>query len=69
MIKFDTWITISGYRVYLDERGRVNRGISADGQKPLYPYRRDRSGGYDLDQGMTPAAFRSGVTRGTVILT
>ena len=63
------WAVVAGYDVYVDEHGHVNRGITPDGQRPLYPYRWDRQlKVWSRDKRMTPAAVRAGIRRGTVTM-
>lgn len=61
----DGWHKIKGYDVYI-EGGRIIRGLSADGQKTTYPYRKCRSGGWDNVSGISINAFRAGWRRGTI---
>ena len=66
----DGWHNICGYSVYV-EGGYILRGIDTDsngGQIPVYVYRASRHGGYDREERITPAAFRAGMARGTVIM-
>lgn len=60
----DGWKVISGYEVYIED-GKVLRGISSR-NTTVYPYRRCRHGGWDNVSGLSMAAFRSGVRRGTI---
>lgn len=60
----DGWTRIAGYTVYVED-GRVRRGVKNDGQETSYPYIASKQGGWDLDQSMTPDAFRAKVRRGT----
>lgn len=53
----DGWHRIAGYDVYI-ENGYIKRGKTDDGQRPLWPYRAGKYGGWDLDQYMTPDNFR-----------
>ncbi len=61
------WHDIAGYHVYV-EGNKVVRGLSDDRQLAVYPYRDNPHGGYDLDQNMSPDAFRAAVKRGTVTM-
>lgn len=53
------WTTISGYDVFVED-GKVMRGYGCN------VYRACKDGGWDLDNGITVAAFRAGVARGTI---
>ena len=61
------WHIIAGSNVYV-ENGFVVRGLSKDSLEPLFIYRISRRGGYDMEYKITPAAFRAGMKRGTVVL-
>lgn len=63
----DGWHIVCGYEVYVED-GCILRGISGNGsnQKPTYPYRACRHGGWDNAYGITVSAFRSAFRRGTV---
>jgi len=64
------WKIAGGYEVYVEE-GKVFRGIKSDHNGhdvPAYPYRQAKSGGWDLISGISLAAFRAGVRRGTMKL-
>ena len=63
----DGWHTISGYKVYI-EGGTIRRALSPDAQRPLYVYRKSRRGGWDLEEKITPDAFRAGLRRETITL-
>lgn len=66
----DGWHKICGWDVYV-EGGYILRGIDTDrngSQIPVYVYRTSRHGGYDREERITPAAFRAGLKRGTIIL-
>lgn len=62
----DGWHNLCGCKVYVED-GRVLRGLSDDGQKPLYIYRHKKDG-WTSDGGITVDAFCSGIRRGTVDL-
>lgn len=59
------WITACGENVFVED-GIVTHG-ERDG-RPTYPYRRanPRIGGWILAEGLTPAALRAGMRRGTI---
>lgn len=61
----DGWHKIKGYDVYI-EGGRIIRGLSSDGQKTTYPYRKCKTGGWDNVSGISINAFRAGWRRGTI---
>ena len=64
----DGWRAICGWDVYIED-GFVVRGVSSGPDVvPVYPYRKDRHGGWNSCSGLTVAAFRAGVKRGTVRL-
>jgi len=63
----DGWHEIAGYRVYV-ESGRIKHGITQDGQRTTWPYRKSKDGGWDNEAGLTVDAFRAGVNRGTIIM-
>lgn len=59
------WHHVCGCDIYVED-GCIVRGKSADGQKTTYPYRKCRSGGWDIATGISVGAFRLGVQRGTI---
>lgn len=61
----DGWHNVYGYEIYTED-GCIVRGKSADGKKTTYPYRKCRSGGWDIATGISVGAFRLGVQRGTI---
>lgn len=65
----DGWHMICGYRVYVED-GRILRGIIGEGnsQRPSYPYRVSKYGGWDICSGITIDAFRAGERRGTIMM-
>lgn len=64
----DGWHKLCGYDVYI-EGGFVIRGVSGgESPRPVYPYRKSRYGGWDLEKRLTEAAFRAGVRRGTITM-
>jgi|LSQX01.2.fsa_nt_gb pyocin large subunit-like protein len=66
----DGWKIAEGYEVYV-ENGKILRGVKLDangGRRTAYPYRQVRSGGWKLETGVSLAAFRAAVRRGTMDL-
>lgn len=61
------WHILMGYDVYV-ENGRVLYGVTSDGQRPIYPFRSVRTGGWDNESGLTVDAFRAGIRRGTIVM-
>ena len=61
----DGWHNVYGYFIYVED-GEVKRGM-CDGVY-VYPYRKSRNGGWDIDTHMTLDALRAGLSRGTIIL-
>jgi hypothetical protein len=61
----DGWHMIQGHDVYV-ENGIVKRGITADGQRPVYPYTPCKYGGYETNTWLSVAAFAARCKRGTV---
>lgn len=59
------WHKAKGYDVYIED-GRIIRGLSADGKKTTYPYRKCRSGDWVNASGISIDAFRAGCRRGTI---
>lgn len=60
----DGWHKICGAMVYV-ENGKVMRGVQ-DG-RTVYPYRKNtKIGGWDNVSGLSVAAFRAGMKRGTI---
>jgi hypothetical protein len=60
------WHKIKGYEVYTNEKGYVRYGVSADGNRTIYPYRKTPCGCWNLDQCMSIGAFSKAVSRGNV---
>lgn len=56
----DGWHTVKGGISYCVEGGYIVRGVTADGQHAVYPYKPSRHGGYDL---FTPRAYYSALCR------
>ena len=56
----DGWHTTKSGNSYYVEDGYIVRGMTADGQRALYPYKPSRHGGYDL---CTPRAYYSALSR------
>ena len=68
--KIGGWKIAGGDDVYIED-GKVLRGIKLDHngyQVTAYPYRQSKSGGWDLISGISLAAFRAGIRRGTMKL-
>ena len=67
----DGWHRIAGYNV-LVENGKIIRGTLGEGTsnyRAAWPYRLDTKNlCWNNCAGITPAAFRAGVKRGTVTL-
>lgn len=69
-IEKDGWRIIAGYEVYVED-GKIRHGVKDSytgiGQVSTYVYRASRYGGWDREySGVTVAAFRAGVRRGTI---
>ena len=70
-MKREAWVSVYGLAVYVDEKGRVTRGLKRDINGELvtaYPYTPSKDGGYDLNQYLSLSAFRGRVRRGTVTM-
>lgn len=68
----DGWHDIMGYEVYVED-GKVIRGMKQSytglGKVSCYVFRASRYGGWDREYtGVTVAAFRAGVRRGTIAM-
>ena len=65
----DGWHIIQGYKVYVED-GKILRGILGEGnaQRTAYPYRKNPRGGWDSESGLTVAAFKAGISRGTITM-
>ena len=66
----DGWHVVRGLEVYI-ENGLVIRGIKTDsngGRVTAYLYRKARGGGWNKDEGMTVAALKAGLIRGSIAL-
>lgn len=64
------WHKVYGYDVYVED-GKILRGVDTDAngsQIPVYPFRACRDGGYTATGAITVNAFRSGFSRGTIIM-
>ena len=63
----DGWHVCEGYPVWVED-GRITRGVTKDGQRPVHPYRavRGRRGqtGWEKVDGVAMATLRSGLRRG-----
>ena len=66
----DGWHIISECEVYVED-GYILRGIkdTPPQQTAAYIYRSAKTGGFYKLNRITPAAFRAGVKKGTIILT
>lgn len=62
----DGWHYIAGYYVYVED-GKILRGLSHDHQKTTYVYRHIKNG-WICENGITIAAFQTGVRRGTIAM-
>lgn len=62
----DGWHSIQGKSVYV-ENGFV-RAMKNNNTLSAYVYRSCRTGGWDLEGKITPAAFIAGVRRGIIIV-
>lgn len=64
----DGWHTIAGFNVYVED-GKIRRGTVGEGTdyRTAWPYRWNGAGWTNC-AGITPAAFRAGVRRGTVTM-
>lgn len=63
-----SWRIAAGHEVFV-ENGKILRGMVRDSNgsyKPTYPYRLNRNGTWIIETGVTLAAFRSAVRRGTM---
>lgn len=63
----DGWHKVYGYSVWV-EGGWAVRGLSSDGQRPLYIYAVAKDGGYDLCDGAKLDTLRKAMARGTMVL-
>ena len=63
----DGWHKVYGYQVWVVE-GYAVRGLSSDGQRPLYIYAASKDGGYYLRYGVKLDALRKAMARGTMAL-
>ena len=63
----DGWHKVYGYDVWVED-GWAVRGLSGDGQRPLYIYSVAKGGGYDLRDGVKLDALRKAMARGTMAL-
>lgn len=58
------WKKILGYDVYV-ENNIIIRALKNNGSLPAYIYKKSKYGGWDIVNGCTVSAFRSGVYSGT----
>lgn len=63
----DGWHIVNGWNVYVED-GDAVRGLSRDGQRPLYLYTPARDGGADRVDGVPFGALRGRMNRGTLVL-
>lgn len=63
----DGWHKVYGYSVWVED-GWAVRGLSSDGQRPLYIYVVSKDGGYDLRYSVKLDALRQAMARGTMVL-
>lgn len=63
----DGWHIVNGWNVYV-KGGYAVRGLSQNGQRPLYLYTPARGGGLDSVDGVPFGALRGRMNRGTIIL-
>lgn len=63
----DGWHIVNGWNVYVED-GYAVRGLSRDGQRPLYLYTPAHGGGMDRVDGVLFGALRGRMNRGTIVL-
>lgn len=63
----DGWHKVYGYDVRVED-GWAVRGLSSDGQRPLYIYAVAKDGGLDRREGVPLDALRKSMARGTMVL-
>lgn len=61
------WHIVNGWNVYVED-GYAVRGLSRDGQRPLYLYTPAIGGGLDRVDGVPFGAMRGRMNRGTIVL-
>lgn len=59
------WFMVYGYEVMVDE-GKVVRGMRSG--RAVYPYTACKTGGWDKNTGLSLAAFRARMARGTAAM-
>lgn len=65
----DGWHTIAGKSVYI-ENGKIRRGMTNNDTQSAWVYRWNKAEKSWVAEGpISPAAFRAGIKRGTLILT
>ena len=63
----DGWHIVNGWNVYVED-GYAVRGLSRDGQRPLYLYTPAHGSGMDRIDGIPFDALRGRMSRGTIVL-
>ena len=63
----DGWRVVNGWNIYVED-GYAIRGLSRDGQRPLYLYTPAHDGGMDRIDGIPFGAMRGRMNRGTIVL-
>lgn len=63
----DGWHIVNGWNVYVKD-GYAVRGVSRNGQLPLYLYTPAHGGGMDRVEGVPFGAMRGRMNRGTIVL-
>lgn len=67
----DGWHTLGGHKVYI-QNDHVLRGVTSDhsglGQRPLYPYIRCKTGGYDREEKVLASTFTRRIKSGTLAM-
>ena len=63
----DGWHVVNGWDVYVAD-GFAVRGLSRDGQRPLYLYTPARGGGLDRVDGVPFGALRGRMNHGAIVL-
>lgn len=63
----DGWHVVNGRNVCVED-GYAVRGLSRDGQRPLYLYAPARGGGWDRVDGVPFGALRGRLNRGMIVV-